>query len=105
MRCQAGDLALVISGHDRSIGTMVTCVRLMRLDETVTIGGFSHGLPTGPACWLVDPPVRWRLQIETDSGVIERYVPAPYCADCCLMPVRPERDDAEADHAAKEMAT
>ena len=85
MNCKPGDLAVVIAGEPR--GTVVTCLRLLSEDATVTENGekFPRLRPTEPA---------WALDRELDWGT------PPLCAaayDCNLMPIRPLPDEEVTD--------
>lgn len=84
---------MIIRGHRKNLGKMVTCVSLMPLGGMVQIGGFDGRLPSDTPTWLIDPPVTWTLSL---LGA-ETEVSAPYYADVSLIPIRP--DDAEHDDA------
>jgi hypothetical protein len=84
-------MAMVIHGHEKSLGHMVSCVRLMQPGEPMQVGPAIQFVPDGIPCWYVEPPVMWRVIFEP-SGM-EYSMALPYCSDRCLLPIRPEPDE------------
>lgn len=96
MRCQVGDLALVVRGFPQNIGKLVTCLELVP-------DGFCFNTSAGPVLLRCDCPI-WRidrpLSYTATNGAITE---APFAGDAALMPIRPQPDEAESEQAAKEM--
>jgi len=81
LRCQPGDLALVLRSPDW--GKLVTCIELIGEDERIT---FRIGDNNGPV-WRIDRECMWA---DWDRGGLEN--PLPYAPDAALMPIRPGPD-------------
>lgn len=88
LRCQPGDLALVLRSPDW--GKLVTCIELIGEDERITFG---IGDGNGPV-WRVDRECMWA---DWGRGGLE--IPLPYAPDSALMPIRPEPDPLDEEPA------
>jgi len=78
LRCQPGDLALVLRSTDA--GKLVTCLALADERERAA---FNIADDNGPV-WRIDRECVWN---DWDEGMM-----LPYCPDSALLPIRPEPD-------------
>jgi hypothetical protein len=83
LRCQPGDLALVLRGL--YTGSVVTVIELADEELLDEIGVADNSRP----CWVTDKPLDWGPHDEF------RWALAP---DTSLMPIRPEPDPYEIEH-------
>lgn len=78
IRCQPGDLALVI--RDMDAGKVVTCIELADPAERAALGIVDSNGPV----WRIDRECMWA---DWSDGGRER--PLPYCPDAALTPIHP----------------
>jgi hypothetical protein len=85
LRCQPGDLALVLRGT--FTGSLVTCICLESDEKLDTLGVTLDSRAT----WLVDKSLEWGCGENPD------YKRMPYAPDASLLPIRPEPDECETE--------